>query len=134
MEDANKNYIKSFYDLDVYKRLSRLRKVVLLKIITKLPIEEKYGLIDQMRRACKGACAILAEGFAKRFQINHWKKYLADVIGECNEMIDHLTVIQDIYADYINKDSIQIVKDEYEISIKQLVNLGKSWINYHQNK
>ena len=66
MEDKNKKYINSFYDLDVYRRLSSLRKVVLVKIIVKLPVEEKYGLIDQMRRACKGSCAILAEGFAKR--------------------------------------------------------------------
>lgn len=134
MEDKNKKYINSFSDLDVYQRLSRLRKVVLIKIIVKLPKEERYDLIDQMRRACKAACAILAEGFAKRFQINHWKKYLTDVIGECNEMIDHLTVVQDIYSEYVNKDSIQIIKNEYEIAIKQLVTLGKSWISYHQNK
>ena len=59
---------------------------------------------------------------------------MTDVIGECNEMIDHLTVVQDIYSEYVNKDSIQIIKNEYEIAIKQLVTLGKSWISYHQNK
>ena len=53
MEDKNKKYINSFSDLDVYQRLSRLRKVVLIKIIVKLPKEERYDLIDQMRRACK---------------------------------------------------------------------------------
>ena len=56
-----------------------------------------------MSRACKGACAILAEGFAKRFQIKHWQKYLTDSVGECDEMIDHLIVFQDVYFEYLNK-------------------------------
>ena len=69
MEDKNKKYINSFSDLDVYQRLSRLRKVVLIKIIVKLPKEERYDLIDQMRRACKAACAILAEGLQSVFKL-----------------------------------------------------------------
>jgi four helix bundle protein len=134
MEGNNKNYVRNFWDLDVYKRLRVLRKVIILKVIPKLPKSEKFDLGDQMSRACKGACAILAEGFAKRFQIKHWQKYLTDSVGECDEMIDHLIVFQDVYFEYLNKDSIQRLIDEYHIAVKQLVSLGGSWGGYHKNK
>lgn len=128
-----KDYIIDFWQLDVYQRLRILRKVVILKVIPKLPKEEKFDLVDQIRRACKAAGAILAEGFSKRFQKKHWQKYLTDVVGECNEMIDHLLVIQDVYYDYCNKDSIGILIDEYRICIKQLLKLGGVWKNFHSD-
>jgi len=51
MED--KRIIKSFLGLDVYKNLFDLMRVVMAKLIPRLPKEEKYDLADQMRRACK---------------------------------------------------------------------------------
>ena len=130
--EQNKKYIQDYWELDVYQRLRTLRKVVLTRIIIKLPKEEKFDLADQMRRACKGCCAILAEGFAKRFQIKHWQKYLTDAVGECNEMIDHLSVIQDVYNNNLNSESIQIMIDQYKVCIKQLTKVGSSWKTYHQ--
>ena len=132
--EGNKSYIQNFWELDVYQRLQKLRKVVILKIIPKLPSNEKFDLADQMSRACKAACAILAEGFAKRFQLKHWQKYITDAVGECSEMIDHLTCINDVYSNKINANSVQIVINEYKICIRQLLALGKSWGGYHKNK
>lgn len=120
--------------IDVYQRLSKLRKVILLKVIPKLPKEEKFDLGDQMSRASKACCAILAEGFAKRFQLKHWQKYITDAVGECNEMIDHLTAIRDAYFNQINPESVQILIKEYKICVKQLLTLGKSWGGYHRSK
>jgi four helix bundle protein len=59
--------IKSFTDLRVYQNLYRAMIVVLIKIIPTLPKEERYDLVDQMRRCCKASPALLAEGFAKRY-------------------------------------------------------------------
>ena len=132
--EGKKIYIKNFYDLNVYQRLFKLSKVVIIKVIPKLPPEEKYDLIDQARRACKAGPAILAEGFPKRFQVKHWQKYIIDAIGECTEMIHHLSCIKEFYPKYVNSKSVQCLIDEYEIAVKQLYALNKSWKDYHKNK
>ena len=60
--------IKSYRDLRIYQNLYEVMILVLTKIVPKLPREEKYDLGDQMRRACKAGPALIAEGFAKRYQ------------------------------------------------------------------
>jgi len=105
MED--KRIIKSFLGLDVYKNLFDLMRVVMAKLIPRLPKEEKYDLADQMRRACKAPTALLAEGFAKRRQKKQWSKYLDDCVGECYEMMNHLAIVKSVYHKYCNPDSCQ---------------------------
>ncbi len=124
--------IKSFTDLRAYQNLYQAMKIVLIKIIPYLPKEEKYDLVDQMRRCCKAAPALLAEGFAKRYQKLNWQKYLNDTIGEANEMIHHLNICVDIYPTYVDVKLSKEVIDLYDFSCKQLTNLKKAWINYHE--
>ena len=128
----NKRPIKSFRDLNVYQNLYQAMIIVLKSIIPNLPKEEKYDLVDQMRRCCKACPALLAEGFAKRYQKANWRKYLDDTIGEANEMSHHLNVCKDIYQKYVDIDLCNKVIDLYELSCKQLTNLKKAWVNYHQ--
>ena len=130
--EGDKKFIKYFYDLDVYQRLFSLSKVVIKKVIPKLPLEEKFDLVQQMRRASKAATAMIAEGFPKRFQAKHWDKYLVDAIGECEEMINHLMYVRDLYAEYVKKESIELLIEQYKYAINQLHLLNKSWKNYHR--
>ncbi len=134
MENSNTNQkpIKSYRDLRVYQNLYKAQIKVLTEVISKLPKEEKYDLVDQMRRACKAPPALLAEGFAKRYQKRNWQKYLDDCIGECNEMINHLSVCIDVYYKYVDKEICKELIDIYDISSKQLYNLRKSWRDFHQ--
>ena len=124
--------IKSFHDLIVYQNLYKAMVVVHTRIITKLPGEEKFDLADQMRRAAKAAPALIAEGFAKRYQKRQWKKYINDTVGECNEMVHHLSVCIDIYPQYVNINLCKDIIDIYDISCRQLTKLGQSWQNYHE--
>ena len=60
----NKITIKSFTDLQVWQEGHQL--VLLIYQITKtLPKEEKYCLIDQMRRAAISITGNIAEGFSR---------------------------------------------------------------------
>jgi len=131
---VNKKTIKGFRDLVVYQNLYEAMKIVLTEIVSSLPKEEKYDLADQMRRACKAAPALIAEGFAKRYQERQWRKYINDTIGECNEMIHHLSVSMDVYGEYVEAKLCNKVIDIYDISCKQLTKLGQSWQNYHDKK
>lgn len=132
MEKKNKT-IKSFQDLVVYQNLYRAMKIVLEEIIPSLPKEEKYDLADQMRRASKAGPALIAEGFAKRYQKRQWKKYINDTIGECNEMIHHLSVCIDVYRTHVQVHSCKKAIDYYDVSCKQLTRLGQVWQDYHSD-
>ncbi len=101
--------------------------------VTKLPIEEKYDLIDQMRRCSKAAPALVAEGFAKRYKPKSWKKYLEDAIGECNEMIHHLSVAQDLYSKFISVRLCGSLIQDYDTACRQLWRLHESWVDYHRH-
>lgn len=133
MENEKNKTIKSFLDLRVYQNLYQAMITVLTQVIPKLPKEEQYDLVDQLRRCCKASPALLAEGFAKRYQKKNWRKYLDDAIGECNEMIHHLSVCIDVYSKSTNKNVYEKLIDTYDLAGKQLTNLKKSWRDFHQN-
>lgn len=131
MENKTVGSIKTFKDLIIYQNLYKAMVLVLTKIIPGLPKEEKFDLVDQLRRACKAGPALIAEGFAKRYQKRNWEKYLNDALGECYEMIHHLTVCQDIYSRDVDQKLCEGLIELYNITCKQITNLKKSWKNYH---
>jgi four helix bundle protein len=132
MENNKNKTIKSFRDLHVYQNLYKAMVWVLTKIIPKLPKDEKYDLADQMRRACKAGPALIAEGFAKRYQKKNWQRYIDDTIGECNEMIHHLSICIDVYPKYVDKELCKELVDIYDHCGRQLTKLKKSWKNFHE--
>lgn len=105
-------------------------ELVLLEIIPKLPKEEKYDLVDQMKRACKAAPAILAEGYAKKHLKRSWLKYIHDVIGECNEMVVHLTFTKKFYGKLVGEDRCSKGVDLYDKAARMLFKLGNNWKVY----
>lgn len=118
---------RSFLDLIVYQNLYKAMITVLTKIVPKLPREEKFDLGSQMRRACKAPPALIAEGYAKKHHKKEWQKYLNDAIGECNEMIVHLSCAKDVYSSHADADLCQNLIEIYDISGKQLYRLAESW-------
>lgn len=117
----------SFQDLEVYQNLYNAMVTVLTKVIPKLPKEEKYDLANQMRRACKAPPALIAEGYAKKNYKKDWSKYLNDAIGECNEMIVHLSCCKDVYFSYVDIKICQELIQTYDLCGKQLYRLKESW-------
>lgn len=123
--------IKSFKDLDVYQNSYQAMLIVMKEVIPKLPSTEKFDLNSQLKRACKAIPRLIAEGYAKRHQKAGFQKYLADAMGECNEMIVSLEQSRDIYN--IDKDLIEDLVDRYDKSGRQLYNLSRSWTNFKRN-
>jgi len=56
--------IKHFTDIEAWK-LARELRIAVYKIIKKLPTEEKYDLVSQMRRAAISCPANIAEGYGR---------------------------------------------------------------------
>jgi hypothetical protein len=45
--------IRSFYDLEVYQETYKACILVMTQILPRLPKEEQYDLVDQLRRSAK---------------------------------------------------------------------------------
>ncbi len=134
MENNKKTPIRSYRDLRVYQQLYKVMLIVMREIVPNLPKEEKYDLVGQMRRACKAPPALLAEGFAKRYQKKQWRKYLDDCIGECNEMTNHLAVCKDLYSSYVDPNFCETLIESYDSGSRQLFKLRESWQNFHEKE
>jgi len=87
---TGKKAIRSFRDLEVYKRLFQLHLEV-SELTMQFPTHEQYELGSQVRRASNAAPANLAEGWNNK----HTKIYLEGIsraIGEAQETEHHLDI------------------------------------------
>jgi len=97
---------------------------------TKLfPSNEKFSMVDQMRRSSRSVCANLAEAWRKR-------RYRAAFIAKLNDAESEACETQ-VWLDfavrcgYLNSDERDELYNEYEIIMKQIVKMiGKvdKWI------
>src|SRR5258706_9982654 len=93
--------IKSFRDLEVYRLgLEESRKIFLL---TKgFPNEEKFALIDQIRRSSRAVNAMIAEGWARRRYPPAFVNKTNEALGEAMETqawLDHALACSYISAE-----------------------------------
>lgn len=122
--EEGKTRINSFTDLDVYKRsFNAATKAQFL--VTFLRQNKEFGLADQLSRSTKAVPALIAEGYAKRYQRKHLQKYLDDAIGEANESIVHVGLTANLPG--ADGQLCKFLTDEYEIIGKQLYRFGESW-------
>ena len=128
-ENAGRKIV-SFTDLIVYQNTYKASLDVMLKVIPKLPTEEKYDLVDQLRRSCKAIPRLIAEGYAKRHQRMGFQKYLDDALGECNEIIVSLSHAKDIYRNCVDVKFCDELIKMYDVSGKQIYRLSESWSRF----
>jgi four helix bundle protein len=78
------SYVKSFRDLEVYRRQRTLAREVFALSKT-FPKDERYSLTDQLRRSSRAIGAQIAEAWAKRLYPKHFVSKLTDADGEQTE-------------------------------------------------
>jgi four helix bundle protein len=83
----------SFEDLEVYKAAREFRKKI-FGIVKKLPLEEKYNLGSQMRRAATSLTNNIAEGHG-RFHFQENIQFLRQSRGSLEELLDDLNICLD---------------------------------------
>jgi four helix bundle protein len=107
-----------FENLEVFKR-AYTTSLDLHRRSIKFPRFEQYGLADQVRRASKGICANLAEGFAKQVLSKaEFKRFLVMAIGSSDEMRVWLRYCFDL--GYIDKKEWEHWRSEYQQIAKML--------------
>ena len=130
----NKKPIKSFQDLDVYQTAYQGMLEVFKHILPKLPAEEKYDLVDQLRRSTKAIPRLISEGHSKRHQKRGFQKYLDDAMGEYNETIVSITQAKDLYSSYIDITICEKLRDTYDKISRQCYNLAVAWSQFSERK
>lgn len=104
-ETSNVRLIQKHKTLSVYVSVSELVKEV-YKLSVLLPTEEKFNMVQQIRRAALSAKLNLAEGCTRRSAIER-KRYLVVARGSVVEIEAVLEVAVDL--NYIKKESLSII-------------------------
>jgi four helix bundle protein len=113
--------IRTHKDLDVYK-LSFETAVRIYNLSKTFPKEEKYSLIDQIRRSSRSVCANLAEAFRKRKYPKHFVSKLSDCEAEAAETQVWLDFA--LKFKYISTGDYEQLNDTYNKILGKLVSMA----------
>ena len=120
--------IRSHKDLKVYQ-LAYASALEIHRLTKSFPIEEKYSLIDQIRRSSRSICANLAEAIRKRRYIKNFISKLSDSEAEANETEVWLDFAESF--NYIDQKTHDDLYDNYEHIIAMLINISnqpEKWV------
>jgi four helix bundle protein len=111
-------------DLDVFKRAYRISLEV-HRANLNFPSIEQYALGDQVRRASKGICANLAEGFGRQAASKaEFKRFVMMAMGSADEMRIWCRYCLDL--GYIDEATWQAWRQEYREIAKMLQALHRN--------
>ena len=98
--------------MEAYQRSMKLL-VDIHELCKKLPPDEKYELISQMRRASKSIPAAISEGFGRKTSEKEFKHYMRMAMGSANEMETHLRIAGNL--GYITDPDLSRLTDGFEL-------------------
>jgi four helix bundle protein len=112
-----KKDIRHFRDLEVYQRAFSLAMEI-FELTKAFPAEEKYSMVDQVRRSSRSTCTNIAEGWRKRRYASVFRNKMTDAGQEASESQCWLEFAQ--ACRYITPDSFRRMDTEYENVIGML--------------
>ena len=119
-----KRDIRHFRDLEVYQRAFTVAMEI-FELTKTFPSEEKFSMVDQVRRASRSVCTSIAEGWRKRRYVAVFKNKLTDAAQEASETQCWLQFAQ--ACRYIGEGVFQRLDAEYESIIGMLASMeGKA--------
>jgi len=116
--------MENFYyrRLDVYQNAKVLSHEV-CKLIKAFPVDERFGLCDQLRRAVMSIPINIAEGFG-RFSAKEKAHFIQIAFGSINEVMCELELAFD--EGYINQEQLNDMESRILSVKKQLATLHRS--------
>lgn len=107
-------------DLEVYQRAFAVAMDV-FRLTTAFPAEERYSLIDQVRRSSRSVCANLAEAWRKRRYKAAFISKLSDAEGEAAET--QVWVQFSVECEYLDRTVAKPIYSEYDAIVAMLVHM-----------
>jgi len=116
------NSFKSYKDLEVWQKGMALVKDI-YKVTADFPGEEKFGLVNQIRRSAVSIPSNIAEGHA-RSSTGEFKHFISIAMGSLAELETQLTLCAEL--GHLNVDASTKLLDRLDIIGKMLRGLYKS--------
>ena len=117
---------KSFEDLQCWQACREVR-VFIIELVKNYPKEERYSIVDNMKRAARSTTQNIAEGFG-RFHYKENMQFCRVSRGSLYELIDDL--ITSIDEGFINKEDYELGRTK----ISNAMALLNGYINYLNRK
>jgi len=114
--------IHTHNELEVYQ-LAFEAAMEIFELTKSFPKEEKYSLVDQMRRSSRSVASNIAEAFRKRRYEKAFVAKLSDSEGEAAETQVWLNF--SYCCKYISEDKRKNLSKKYDYIIGKLVNMIK---------
>ncbi len=121
MTNERMKHIRKHKDLKVFQ-LSFEAGLEIFELTKKFPKEERYSLIDQIRRSSRSVSANIAEAWRKRKYPKAFISKLSDSESEAAETqtwLDYALAFK-----YVDKQVHEKLYDEYEHIIAMLINMS----------
>jgi four helix bundle protein len=116
------NRVKSVEELEVFKNGHNLT-LNIYKISKKFPAEEKFSLVQQIRRSAASVCTNLMEG-SHRLGRKEFRQFVGIAKGSAGELKYHLLLAKDL--GYLPEEQFAVLRSEAEKISKMLNGLAKS--------
>lgn len=118
-----KKDIRHFRDLEVYQLA--FKSAMRIFVITKsFPVEERFSLTDQVRRASRSVCSNIAEAWRKRKYKAVFVNKLTDSMQEASE--SQCWIEFSFACEYIDRKTFEEIDAEYEKIIAMLNSMEKN--------
>lgn len=114
--------MKDFRNLKVWEKSHKLA-LSIYKVTQKYPKEEKYGLINQMRRAVVSIPGNISEGCGK-YTDSDFARYIQIALGSSSEMEYYIELSHDLR--YLNKHEFNLLLARVQEIKKMLITLNKT--------
>jgi four helix bundle protein len=112
--------IRSYKELRVYQAAIEAAMRV-FEITKRFPAEERFSMVDQMRRASRSVCSNIGEAWRKRRYPAHFKSKLSDSEGEAEETRVWLDLA--FRCKYISEEEAMELDQTYDGILGQLVRM-----------
>jgi four helix bundle protein len=113
-------HISSYQELRVYQK-AMAAAMRIFELTKHFPIEERYSLTDQIRRASRSVCSNIGEAWRKRRYPAHFVSKLSDSESEAEETRVWLEFSW--RCGYMSKSEASELDKEYDQIIGQLVRM-----------
>ncbi|MBL7192316.1 four helix bundle protein [bacterium] len=114
--------IKDFKDLRIWQQGIDIVKEI-YSTTGMFPESEKFGIVNQMRRASVSIPSNISEGHIKN-QTKDFIRYLSIALGSCAELETQLTIAREF--NWIDEERFQFLVDLIHSEIKQINTLKRN--------
>jgi four helix bundle protein len=112
--------IRSYRDLRVYQSAFDLAMEI-FEMTKVFPAEEKYSMVDQIRRSSRSVCANIGEAWRKRRYPAHFVSKLSDSESEAEET--RIWLEFSLRCKYVSEQKFNDLDSRYDLVIGQLVRM-----------